>query len=116
MIRFGTDENFKKSIANGLIRLRPSLDIISVKEYGLLGAPDPKILAWAAEQGRVLLTHDAKTMPIHAGERLHAGLRMAGLIVVPELSQIGVAIETLLLIVDECEEGDLEGNIRRLPR
>ena len=39
------------------------VDIVRVQDVGLAGSPDPAILAWAASEGRVLLTHDRETVP-----------------------------------------------------
>ena len=38
----------------------PTLDIVRVQDVGLRTASDPDILAWAASEGRILLTHDRK--------------------------------------------------------
>jgi hypothetical protein len=46
------------------------------------GAPDPAVLAWAAEHDRVLVTHDHRTMPGHYYERLARGLSCSGVILV----------------------------------
>lgn len=42
-------------------------------EAGLSGADDPTVLAWAAVEGRVLLTHDLATMTDFAYERVAEG-------------------------------------------
>lgn len=48
------------------------------------GAEDPIVLEWAAQQDRVVLTHDVKTMRFFADARQHQGLLMAGLILIPQ--------------------------------
>jgi hypothetical protein len=60
MLKFLADENFNNDILRGVLRLNPEIDIIRVQDTDLVAAPDPVVLAWAAEQGRVLLTHDVK--------------------------------------------------------
>lgn len=62
MLKLATDENFNNNILRGLLRRRPDLDIIRVQDAGLSGADDPTVLDWAANEGRVLLTHDAATI------------------------------------------------------
>lgn len=114
-MRFLTDENFDNRILAGLRRRRPGLDIIRIQDAGLIGAEDPVILAWAAEDGRVLMTHDAATIPPFAYERVLAGDAMPGVIEVPFQMPIGEAIEELLLIVDEGQPGDLENQVLYLP-
>src|SRR5260370_5248985 len=43
-------------------RRRADLDVVRVQDIGLNATPDPDILAWAAVEGRILLTHDRDTM------------------------------------------------------
>ena len=114
-MRFLTDENFDNRILTGLRRRRPALDILRVQDTGLIGAEDPVILAWAAEDGRVLLTHDVATVPPFAYERVLSGVAMPGVIEVPRQMPIGEAIEELLLIADESQPSDLESQVIYLP-
>jgi hypothetical protein len=114
-LRFLTDENFDSRILAGLRRRRPEVDILRVQDVGLIGAEDPVILAWAAGDGRILMTHDAATIPPYAYERVLAGVAMLGVIEVPFQMPIGEAIEELLLIVDEGQPGDLENQVIYLP-
>jgi predicted nuclease of predicted toxin-antitoxin system len=63
MLRFLADENFDGRITAGLLQREPSLDLVRVQDVGLSGIDDPAILAWAAAEERLLLTHDRKTIP-----------------------------------------------------
>jgi hypothetical protein len=71
MLLLVADENFNN-------------DIVRVQEVGLRGAEDPVILDWAANEGRVVLTHDAATMAYYAYERVRAGVLMPGVIEVAD--------------------------------
>ncbi len=51
------DEN-DNTLVRGLLRRRPSINIVRVQDVGLSGENDPIILAWAAQENRILLTHD----------------------------------------------------------
>jgi len=62
MLRFAVDENFNTHIVNGVLRRKSDVDIVRVRDVGLGGADDPAVLQWAADGGRVLLTHDVNTM------------------------------------------------------
>jgi Domain of unknown function (DUF5615) len=114
-LRFLVDENFDNRILAGLRRRRPELDILRVQDVGLIGAEDPVILAWAAEDERILLTHDVATVPPFAYERVLAGVAMPGVIEVPFQMPIGEAIEELLLFIDEGQPGDVVNQIIYLP-
>jgi Domain of unknown function (DUF5615) len=45
-------------VLRGLLAQRPELDIVRVQDVDLSGVSDPVVLTWAAEAGRILLTHD----------------------------------------------------------
>ena len=109
MLKLVSDENFNADILRGLFRRRPDLDVLRVQDIGLKAAPDPDILAWAAREGRILLTHDCDTMPYFAFSRVKAGQAMAGVFLVSDQMPIGQAIDEILLAVDcltpeECKD------------
>jgi hypothetical protein len=115
MLKLVADENFDNTIVRGLLRRRPNLDIIRIQDVGLLGEEDPVILAYAAEEGRVLLTHDVATITRFAYDRVRQGLSMPGVLEVSTEVQIGRAIEDILIVADCTLEGELEGQILYLP-
>jgi hypothetical protein len=115
MIRFVADENFNGDIVRGMLRREPALDLLRVQDVGLSGADDPTVLAWAAAQGRVLLTHDVTTMTHYAYERLDAGLAMPGVFEIRRSLAIGAVIEDLLLIAECSLPDEWEGQVRYLP-
>lgn len=114
MLRFAADENFNEDIVRGLLRRRPDLDIVRVRDVGLSGADDPT-LEWAAQEGRVLLTHDVTTMTEHAYGRVHAGRPMPGVFEVSRSVSIGRAIADILLLAEYSLPGEWEGQMRYLP-
>ena len=73
------------------------------------------ILQWAAEHGRILVTHDVQTVTRFAYERIEAGLPMPGVIEVISSASIGQLVEELVLVVECYEGGDLEGQVLYLP-
>lgn len=96
MLRFAADENFNGNIVRGLLRRLPILDIIRVQDTVLFRATDPSVLAWAAQEKRILLTHDLSTVPAYAFERLEAGQFMAGIFAINSALAIGAVIDDLL--------------------
>ena len=115
MLRLAADENFSNDIIRGLLRRKPDLDVVRVQDVGLSGADDPTILEWAAQEGRVLLTHDVSTLTRYAYERVEAGKPMPGVFEVSRQVPIGVAIEDIMLIAECSLEGEWEGQVRYLP-
>jgi predicted nuclease of predicted toxin-antitoxin system len=63
MMRFLADENFSKRIVRAIQRETDNTDIVRVQDIGLYGADDPTILERAAQEGRILLSHDVSTIP-----------------------------------------------------
>src|SRR5262245_15836253 len=78
MLRFAVDEDFDTRILRGMLRLLPALDIVLIQDVGLRGKQDPEVLEWAANENRLLLTHDASTMTKHAYARVDSGDKMPG--------------------------------------
>lgn len=115
MIRFVADENLNDSIVRGLLRRRPDLDIVRIRDTEMREAGDPAILEWAAGEGRVVLTHDVTTMTKHAYERVGAGRGMAGAFEIGRKVPVAVAIEELVLIAECSLDGEWEGQVRYLP-
>jgi hypothetical protein len=115
MAQFLADENFNNQIVRGVLRQNPNVDIVRVQDVSLSGIDDPTVLAWAAEEGRIVLTHDVATMITFAYQRIQARLRMPGLFEVSRRVPVGVAIEEIILIAECSLEGEWEGQVRFLP-
>jgi Domain of unknown function (DUF5615) len=107
--------NFNNDIVWGLLRRKPELDIVRIQDAGLARADDPTVLAWAADTGRILLTHDVKTITRYAYERIGRGERMPGVVEVSRFVPIGVVIEDLLLLAEVSAEDEWQGQILYLP-
>lgn len=121
MLSFADDEDFDARILRRLLRRRPTLDVARVATAGLSGAADPEVLAWAAREGRVLLTHDTATMTAHAYARVGEGQAMPGVVAVPQIGapphslSIGEAIENILIVAELGEPSDIEGQVIYVP-
>jgi predicted nuclease of predicted toxin-antitoxin system len=81
----------------------------------LEGAEDPAVLAWAAENNRILLTHDRATMPDFAYARIVAGQPMPGAFVLNDRLPVRQAIDELLLVDAASEQGEWAGLVLYLP-
>lgn len=115
MLRLLTDENFDYTIMRGLKTRLSELDVVSVRQIGLLGSKDPDLLRWAAENNRIILTHDIKTMPSDAGQLVQRGEPMAGVIAVPQTMAIGPAIDHLELVICCYSQAEFQYRIEYLP-
>ncbi len=115
MPRFLADEDFNNHVVRGLRRRRPEIDIVRVQDVALGNAKDPLVLAWAAVNERIVLTHDISTLPDFAGARIQRGERMPGVVIAPRRLSIAQVIEDLLLLAECSREGEWEGRIIYLP-
>lgn len=72
MLRLLADENFNGDVVRALLLRQPDLDVVRVQDVGLAGIADLRILAWAAVNDRIILTHDVRPCLIMRlnGERL----------------------------------------------
>jgi len=114
MVPFLTDVNFNGRVLRALVRVIPALDVVRAQDVGLDGADDPVVLEWAAQNGRVLLTHDEKTMPGYAYQRITAGQRMPGVVIVAVPTWPRVIADLIVMI--ECSQDDeWENQVRYVP-
>ncbi len=102
------DENLEAAIQVQLRRHYPDIDIIDVRDVGLDHTPDEDILQWAADNDRIVITHDVNTMRGLADNRARAGLPMPGAIIVLEHIPYGIAVE-FTAYVDSGQYGEMEG-------
>jgi hypothetical protein len=115
MLRLLSDENLNGDIIRGLFLRQPDLDLIRVQDVGLIEIEDPAILAWAAENQRIVITHDRATMPDFAYERLVRGEIMSGMFVVNDRMPIRQAIDELLLLIDCTEQTEWKETVLYIP-
>ena len=115
MLRLLADENFDNDILRGLLRGNPHLNVVRVQDVGLSGADDPIILEWAANENRILLTHDVTTITNFAYERIRVGKYIPGIFEVNLNVPIKVVIEDVLLLAEGSLEGEWENQVVYLP-
>ncbi len=114
MIRLLADENFNGSIVRSVRARVSNLDLVRVQDTEIAGTLDPYMLAWAAEHGRVLLSHDYDTIPGYAYDRLAHGLPMAGVILVKDTIPVSVAADGLVLIVECSTQDEWVGRVEHI--
>jgi hypothetical protein len=115
MLFLAADENFNNDIVRGLLRRKPDLDIVRIQEEGLSGAEDQAVLEWAAQNGRILLTHDVSTITHYAYDRVRSGKPMPGIFEVSRDIPINIVIDDILLLAEYSVDGEWEGQVRYLP-
>lgn len=105
-IRFQADNDLKRIIVDATLRREPGIDFQTAQTAKLDNLDDQEVLRRASEQGRILVSHDKRTMPRQLAEFIRQGEESPGvLLVVPQNAPVQNVAESLLLIwVDDRPE------------
>ena len=115
MIRFLADENFYNHIVRGLRQRNNELDIVRIQNIGLSGVEDTTVLDYAFKENRILLTHNAETIPRFAYERDKAGQKIPAIFIIKQDTLISQVMEDILLAYECSKFDEWEGKIFYLP-
>ena len=113
-VRFQADADLNQIILLATIRQEPAIDFKTATEATLVGRNDREVLAIAAGEGRVLVTHDQTTMPSHFASFISVE-PSPGLVVIPQHLPVVSAVEDLLLIWAASEADEWINRICFLP-
>lgn len=115
MPRFLADINFSGPVVKGL-RLRcPNIDLVRAQDVGLNGIPDPLVLEWAANDDRIVLTHDKRTVDPLANARVAAGLPMPGVFIATKRLSVAMVIAELEVVESCSTHGEWANLVKYLP-
>ncbi len=96
-VRFQADADLNYTILLAAVRREPAMDFRSAVQADLAGIPDLEVLASSAKDGRILVTHDFKTMPTHFADFVHSNVS-AGVLLLPQHMPVPEAVEQLLMV------------------
>jgi len=114
-VRFQADNDLDDRIITATKRLDPAIDFQRAREIGLhLGVSDDEVLALAASDGRVLVTHDRRTMPDQF-EQFIVKQASPGLIIISQTLSVGKSAGWLHLIWSVSEAEEYANSIYSLP-
>lgn len=113
-IRFQADADLNQIILLATVRREPSIDFQTAGAAGLKSRNDREVLEIAAQAGRLLVTHDQKTMPRHFAEFVTTATS-PGLLVIPQHISVANVVEDLLLIWSLTEPEEWLNRISYLP-
>jgi predicted nuclease of predicted toxin-antitoxin system len=102
------DEQISARIAAGL--RRRNIDVTTAADAGLAGANDVAQLEFAVSSGRVLVTHDADFLRLHAGGTAHSGIAYCR----QGAASIGELLRYLVLIHDLLSPEEMAGRVEFL--
>jgi hypothetical protein len=101
---------FNLRIVKGVIRRNVQVDFLTQDQANLTGLPDLQVLALAAAEHRLVVSHDVRTMPSAFAESI-ASQNGGGLILLSQNLPIGEAIHALLRIWEESTAEERQNRI-----
>lgn len=113
-VRFQADADLNHIIVRAVLRREPAIDFQTAHAASLVGVSDQEVLAIAAGTGRVLVTHDRKTMPMHLAA-FTATQTSSGVLIVSRKMPVAQVAEELLLIWMATEAEEWTNRIYYLP-
>ena len=115
LIRFQADADLQYQIVAAVREQEPAIDFASAVDSQLKGLPDPEVLDLAANRGRILITHDRRTMVNHFRTHLKEGKSSPGVFLVSQFAALGPVVEAIVLVWAASEPSDWENQVRHLP-
>ncbi len=111
MLNLASDADVHGAILRGLCRRCVEIDLVRVQDTLPEGTADPEVLAWAADQNRILITNDRNTMIAVAYQAAADGTPTPGIIVTSNYQSIGSAIDDILLIAECMSESEIRNRV-----
>lgn len=113
-VRFQADADLDQTIVTALLRREPGIDFHTASAAGLTARDDLEVLAIAAHDDRILVSHDSRTMPYHFATLLSIQTS-PGLLIVPQHLPLAAVVEDLLLIWSASSPEEWVNRICYLP-
>jgi hypothetical protein len=113
-IRFQADADIDPDVRKGLLRREPSVDFRSAAGTIPDGTLDPEVLRIAADDDRVLVSGDVRTMIVHLHDFV-ATRESPGVLLIPSSRSIGAVIEGVLFVWLNWTPEDLRNRVSWLP-
>lgn len=113
-LRFQADADLNEDIVKGVLRREPGIDFQTATLAGLRGLGDLEVLTLAAEEGRILVPHDRKTMPRTFGKFIQSKTS-PGLFLISQKTDLLIAIESVLLAWIASDNENWTNRIATIP-
>ena len=113
-VRFQADADLNEDIVTGVLRREPQVDFQTATAAGLRLLSDLEVLTLAAREGRILVSHDRRTMP-RAFAGFVASNLSPGLLIVSQKTDLLAAIAGLLLVWQASEAEEWVNQLGTIP-
>ena len=112
MVRLYMDENVRGALTRAL-RAR-GVDVLTVQEDGIDGAPDPVVLDRATQRERVLFSQDDDLLR-EAAARQRRGMAFSGVVYAHQSVSLRQCVGDLELLSLAAEPQEFQDRVRYLP-
>ncbi len=113
-VRFQADADLNQIIVSAVVRRVMEIDFRTASAAELAGLSDPEVLALAARDGRILVSHEQSTMPLHFAAFI-AEHESPGVLIVPRHHPLNHIVEDLVLIWAATEAEEWRNRMAYLP-
>ncbi|AUT02422.1 hypothetical protein CLI64_19630 [Nostoc sp. CENA543] len=114
LVKFQADADLKQAIVTGVLRRQPNIDFQSANAAGLEGKQDSEVLMIAAQDSRVLVTHDRTTMPGEFGNFIMSKTSF-GVLILSQNLPISDAIDSLIIVWEASTAEEWVNQIMSIP-
>ncbi len=113
-IRFQADADLNEDIVTGVLRREPRVDFRTAAAARLRSLSDSEVLTLAAREGRILVSHDRRTMPLAFADFVHTSAS-PGLLIVSQKTDLLSAINGVLLVWSASEAQEWTNQLGTIP-
>ena len=113
-VQFQADADLNQAIVTGVLRRYPEISFRTATESYLEGLKDAEVIALAATQRRVLVTHDRRTMPTEFADFIMKN-PSSGVLIVSKRTALETVIAELILIGTATTTEEWRNRIAKIP-
>jgi predicted nuclease of predicted toxin-antitoxin system len=113
-VSFQADADLDEDIIWGVKRIEPMIDFQTADEAGIRGLDDSVVLTTAANENRILISHDRRTMPHHFADFI-LNQTSPGVFIISQGARISRVIDDIILIWFASEPEEWSNTISDLP-
>ena len=115
-IRYQADNDLRQHYVRAVRRREPAVDFQTALFAGLEGMDDLAVLRKAASEGRILVSHDKRTMPQALASLIREGMESPGIfVVIPQNAEIQRVSDTLILAWAASDPAEWANRITKIP-
>jgi hypothetical protein len=113
-IKFQADEDFNENVVQAVRQYNRSIDFQTSSEVNIKGLSDLEVLAFAASEGRILVSYDRRTMPHHFADFITTQTS-SGLVIISRNVLLSQAVDELILIWEAPEAEEYIDRVVTIP-